>query len=316
MVDPTMHAPAAAAPARKHRRRWPIALAIVVVLGLLTGGFLAWKTTQAPTALVPSVAGQTVADARTALKAAEPKDVQWKVGTREEYSDTVAPGAVISTDPPQGKRLADGKTLTLVVSQGPTPVALPDLATANEASARSAIADAELKVGDVTPEFSETIPKGNVTGWTVDGVEKPEKAPKGSAVDIRISKGPEPRTIPQLKGASQDEAKAELEKIQLTPQLVQDFSDEVEAGKVIETDPAAGEQAEKGSTVTVHISKGADLVVVPDVVGMTYSDAYDTLTAAGFEFNQSGQGNRVVKTNPPPGTKAKRHSGVTVFLKR
>jgi serine/threonine-protein kinase len=316
MVDPTMHAPAAAAPAAKHRRRWPIALAIIIVLGLLTGGFLAYKTTQAPTALVPSVAGQPVADARTALKAAQTTDVQWKIGTKDEYSDTVSPGAVISTDPPQGKQLADGKTITLVVSQGPRPVALPDLATANEASARAAITDAQLTVGKVDTEFSETIPKGNVTGWTVNGVEKPAKAPKGSPVDIRISNGPEPRTIPQLEGATQQEAQDELAKIDLKAAFVQDFSDDVEAGKVIKTDPAAGEQAEKGATVTVHISKGADLVAVPDVVGMTYSDAYDTLDAAGFVVEQSGQGNRVVKTNPPPGSRAKRGSGVTIFLKR
>jgi len=316
LVDPTMHVPAAGASAAEHRRRWPILLAIVVVLGLLTGGFLAWTTTRAPTAVVPSVAGQTVADARTALKAAQPPDVRWKVATKDEYSDGVAPGVVIKTDPPQGKHLADGKTITLVVSQGPTPVPLPDLSTASEATARSAITGAHLKVGNVTHEFSETIPNGNVTGWTVNGVEKPAKAPKGSAVDIRVSDGPEPRTIPQLKGATQQEAQDELTKLDLKATFVQDFSDDVELGQVIETDPAAGDTAPKGATITVHISKGPDLVVVPDVVGMTYSDAYDALSAAGFVVDQSGQGNRVVRTNPAPGSKAKRGSGVTIFLKR
>ena len=316
LVDPTMHAPAVGAPVATRRRAWPIVLAIVVVLGLLTGGFVAWKTTQAPTAVVPSVAGQTVADAKTALAAAQPKDVRWKLATKDEFSDGVAPGVVIKTDPPQGKRLADGKTLTLVVSQGPTPVPLPDLSTATEASATAAITSAQLKLGEVRHEYSETIPKGNVTGWSVNGEEKPAKAPKGAPVDIRISDGPEPRTIPQLEGATQDEAQQELAKLDLQATFVQDFSDDVEAGKVIKTDPAAGEKADKGATVTVHLSKGPDLVTVPDVVGMTYSDAYDALTAAGFVFEQSGQGNRVVKTNPAPGTKAKRGSGVTVFLKR
>jgi serine/threonine-protein kinase len=316
VVDPTLHAPAAVVAPTKRRRRWPIVLAIVVVLGLLAAGFLAYKTTQAPTALVPNVAGQTVNDAESTLQAAQTKDVHWKFETRDAFSDNVAPGAVISTDPPQGKRLADGKTLTLVVSQGPTPVPLPDLSTATEASARAAITDAQLTVGKVDHEFSETIPKGNVTGWTVDGQEKPEKAPKGAPVDIRISDGPQPRTIPDLAGATKDEATAELAKIDLKATFVEDFSDDVETGKVIKTEPAQGEQAQKGDTVTVHISKGPDLVEVPDVVGMTYSDAYDALTARGFVFEQSGQGNRVVKTNPPPGTKAKRGSGVTVFLKR
>jgi len=103
---------------------------------------------------------------------------------------------------------------------------------------------------------------------------------------------------------------------ELKAEFVQDFSDEVETGQVIETDPPAGEKADKGATVTVHISKGADLVAVPDVVGMTYSDAYDTLVAAGFVPDQSGQGNRVVKTDPSPGKRVKRGSGVTIYLRR
>ena len=52
LIDPTIHAPAAPAPKRRHP--WRIAIAILVVLGLLGGAFLAWRTSQPPTAPVPS----------------------------------------------------------------------------------------------------------------------------------------------------------------------------------------------------------------------------------------------------------------------
>jgi beta-lactam-binding protein with PASTA domain len=319
LVDPTIHAPAAVVPdaePARGRRWWRVLLVALVVLGFAAGAFFAWRSAQAPTAPVPSVAGQTVDDATAAIKAAETDDVQWKVDTKDEYSDGVAPGVVIRTDPPQGSKLAGEKTITLVVSQGPTPVPLPDLSTADEASATAAIEAAQLKVGKVTPEYSETIPAGKVTGWSVNGEEKPEKAPKGSSVDIRISKGPEPRTIPTLKGAPQADAQNELTKLGFTVKVVEDFSDDVGKGLTIGTDPPAGAKAPKGAEITLHVSKGQDLVAVPDVVGMSYSDAYDTLTNAGFVFEQKGQGNVVVRTDPPPGKQVKRGSTVTVTLRR
>ena len=317
-LDPTIHAGPAAAPAAAPpgRRPWRIVVAILVAVTLAAGALLLWNAAQPASAAVPDVAGKSESDARVAITAAQTKDVQWDVVTKEEFSDGVKAGVVIRTDPPGSNKLDDNGRLTLVVSNGPEPVPVPNLFNYTESEARTILEQADLSVGTITPVFDENVAEGRVVTWTGPSAgDRPDKLPKGSDVELKVSKGPEPRTIPQLKGAPEADAKAELEKAGLVVDVQQEFSDEVDTGMVTRTDPAADQQVPKGSTVTLYVSKGKDLVIVPDVVGMTYSEAYDTILAAGLKFVQKGQGNRVVKTSPGPGTKVKRNSGVAVYLR-
>jgi serine/threonine-protein kinase len=269
---------------------------------------------------VPNVAGQTESEAREAITAAlavEEGEVAWEITTESEYSDGVASGVVIRTEPPGESSLADDGTLTLVVSDGPEPVPVPTLVDVDQAGAEAAIIAAELEVGEVTHEFSETIPVNQVTGWSVDGEEKPTEAPKGSAVDFRISDGPEPRTIPELDGATPEEAEAELAELGLNVARREEFSEDVEAGQLIGTDPAAGTQVSRGDTVTLIISKGPDLVAVPDVVGMSLDEAVETLEAAGFSVNAEGPPRGTVfESDPSAGARVKRGTEVTIYLRR
>ena len=96
----------------------------------------------------------------------------------------------------------------------------------------------------------------------------------------------------------------------------EEFSDDIEAGLVIGTEPGAEAQVARGETVTLVVSRGPDLVKVPDVIGMSFSDAYDTLAAAGFVVKDEGEGNRVVGTDPEGGTMARRGSTVTIQRRR
>ena len=319
-VDLTMHAggpPQVEAPTK--RRWWRWLLALLVVAALVVGATLLWTASQPPSSEVPDVAGQPVSEAEEEIERAQAtgeEPVVWEIRTRDEFSDGVAEGVVIRTEPPSGTDLEDESSLTLIVSMGPEPVPVPSLVDVDEATARSMIEAAELEVGDVVHEFSETIAAGLVTGWSVDGEEKPAESPKGSSVDVRISDGPEPRTVPELEGAPRADAEAELRELGLTVKVREDFSDDVEAGLVMATDPPAGERVGRGDAVTLVVSKGPDLVVVPDVIGMTYSQAYDELTAAGFDVVPEGRGNNVVGTKPGPGARVKRGSEIVVQLRR
>ena len=318
-VDMTMHAAGTPAEAPPKRRWWRWLLALLVVAAIGVGAALLWTASQPPSAEVPNVAGQLVSEAEDAIEAAQTagdEPVEWDVRTRDEFSDGVDAGVVIRTEPAGGTDLDDDSVLTLIVSQGPEPVPVPSLVDIDEATARARIEEAELTVGAVTPEFSETIAAGLVTGWSVDGEEKPAESPMGSPVDIRISQGPEPRTIPELAGAPREDAEAELTELGLSVDPREEFSDDVEVGLVIGTDPPAGEQVGRGETVTLIVSKGPDLVEVPDVIGMRFSDAYDTLVNAGFEVTDEGEGNRVVGTDPEPGERVRRGSKVTIQRRR
>ncbi|MEA3021127.1 MAG: eukaryotic-like serine/threonine-protein kinase, partial [Actinomycetota bacterium] len=320
-VDLTVHAPStsvADAGISTRRTPWRWALAAFVVLVLAAGGFVLWSAIQPASAHVPVVAGKTVSDARAAIAAASTKDVHWKLRETKEYSDGVEPGVVIRTDPPQGRGLATGKTLVLIVSNGPTPVAVPDLYNYTEVEARSILDRAHLQVGTITPVFDDNVADGRVVTWgTTTAGARPGKLPKGTAVDIQVSKGPEPRLIPDLQGAPSADAQKELTKAGLAVNVQQEFSDTIASGKVTRTDPAAGQSAAKGATVTLYVSKGPDVVAVPNVVGMSLDQATTALEAAGFDVTAQGPPRGTVfETDPPVGTMAKRHSVVTVYLKR
>ena len=71
-----------------------------------------------------------------------------------------------------------------------------------------------------------------------------------------------------------------------------------------------------GSDVELLVSKGPDLIEVPDVIGMRFSDAYDTLAQAGFAVADEGEGNRVVGTDPEGGSMVRRGSTVTIQRRR
>jgi serine/threonine-protein kinase len=134
---------------------------------------------------------------------------------------------------------------------------------------------------------------------------------------VIVSDGPAPRTVPTIPAtATFDQASQAITAVQLTPARRDDFSDTVPAGQIIGTDPAAGQQVARGSTVTIIVSKG--MTPIPDVSGQSVADATAQLQAAGFTVaGVSGDPSRtVIGTNPPKGTLAAKGTGVTLITKK
>ena len=114
------------AKADKPRKRWRrrLLLGITALVLLLAGGAAVYAATQAtvPKHDVPGVVGMTADQAL-----AQVGEFGWKIDRQDQYDDTTAAGQVIRQDPPPGSTLKEGATFALVVSRGPTPVAVPDL---------------------------------------------------------------------------------------------------------------------------------------------------------------------------------------------
>ena len=318
--DDTDFFPSAPAPPAPRKRRWPWLLLGLVVLAAVAGaGVVLWQQLQPPSAAVPDVVGESVADARAAVEAAmaaADDEVEWRIEERPEFSDGVAIDHVIRQEPGPNRQLDDGGTVTLVISRGPPPVEVPDITHRPEAEARELLEEAELAVGAVTPQPHEEVAAGLVLTWRHDGEDRPAEVPKGTGVELVVSSGPAPRTVPDLRGRTEAEARAELEGMGLVPVRGEAFDDDVPKDQVIRTEPAAGEQVERGAEVTYVISKGPDLVTVPDVIGMTRERAEATLSSAGLDPYSTGRPGRVVDTDPRPGTKVKRGSTVTIYTGR
>jgi beta-lactam-binding protein with PASTA domain len=131
-----------------------------------------------------------------------------------------------------------------------------------------------------------------------------------------ISKGPKPVTVPNVVGKTYDEATKSLAERHLGVKRADDFSDSVPAGEVIRQDPVAGEEAPRDSAVTVVVSRGPDVVEVPDVRGEDVEDAVRRLEAAGFEVDVVGfRFDRPVKRqDPSPGKVVRRGETITLYL--
>ena len=297
--------------ADKPRKRWRrrLLLGITAVVLLLAGGAAVYAATQAtvPKHDVPGVVGMTADQAL-----AKVGEFGWKIDRQDQYDDATAAGQVIGQDPAAGSKLKEGATFALVVSRGPTPVAIPDLTGMSDGQAGEALKSAGLvAVTPVTEAFDENVPAHFIVSWDPKGTE----LPKGSSVNLVVSKGPAPRQVPPISGSFAD-AKAALADVQLKAKQADVFSDTVPAGQVVSTQPAAGESAPRGATVTVNVSKGPDLIAVPAIGHKKLDDAIAILENAGLQAGQvyGPAKGRPISTNPGEGSMVPRGSAVDIYL--
>jgi serine/threonine-protein kinase len=299
------------------RRRGPARPGpLVLVLGLLLllglGGGV-WYINSGQFTEVPPLLAKTEAEARDRLTKAglEVGDVS------RRFSDTVERGTVISTDPAAGDRVRGGGAVSLVLSSGPEVVKVPSLEGRPLEQARKALKDQGLEPGMVTRALSEDVPKGSVIS-TEPGAGTERRA--GTAVALVVSKGA-PVDVPDVTGTELDEARTELAaaglKVRIDPQEVHSPH---ERGQVARQSPEPGGRAGEGDTVTLTLSKGPEMVEVPDVVGQSADEATETLEAAGFEVDEDrgllGIFRDTVKSqSPSAGDKAPKGSTITLKIR-
>lgn len=299
---------AAARAATPTRRPSLKVVAVVVALLAVLGGGAAFLLLRTPSHTLGDYAQMSVSVARAELEAKGFSVVE--AGT---YSESVPVDTVISQDPVAGTSLAEGRTVTLTVSLGPPPVAVPtDLAGRTIEQASASLTAAGLKLGVVTDAFDETVAKGIVLS-VAEGVGA--EMPKGSAIGLVVSAGPKPRTIPDIAGKSIAEVTPQLEALGLKVNRVDEYSDTVAETMVISSSPAAGQTAAKGSSVTVTVSKGKKPVTIPaSIVGKTVADASAQLTALGLTVSgvTGNPTKNVTGSTPAVGTQVKAGSAVAL----
>ncbi len=227
---------------------------------------------QPVTVTVPNVTGlpQTAAGA-TLLGAG------LTVGTvAQAYSSTVPSGSVIGQSPAAGTSTSPGSAVALVVSQGPQPVIVPDVAGMTQVAADAVITHALLTVGAATQMYSATVASGSVISQNpTPGV----LVNPGSAVALMVSQGPEPVPVPYVVGMTQVAADTVITNALLALGTVtQMYSLSVASGSVISQNPVAGVGVLPGTEVNLEVSRGP--VFVPYVVGMTLPAANTVITNA------------------------------------
>jgi serine/threonine-protein kinase len=259
---------------------------------------------------VPTVRGLTTQAAERALHLAHltPKVVR-------TFDEKAKAGVVIASDPPAGREVGQGSTVTLTVSQGAERYAVPRLAGHTQAEAEDRLIKARLTVGKVSQAFSETVPQGQVVSTSPPAGSSVKRA---TAVALVISKGRQPITILDWTGKPADQAFKALSDAKLTVDATkQDWSDTVPKGSVISQSPATGTLFQK-DLVTLVVSKGPQFVVVPDLFGKQEGEATSTLEGLGFTVKidryLGGHAGIVANQSIPAGTKAPSGSTITLTV--
>ena len=285
VIDPTT--PGTIYDDEQQRRPWGryIAIGLLVVVGIVALGIAAFLLLRTKSYEVPDLVG---VDEAVALNEVSGND--WVIETNRERSDEVPEvDHVVRTSPLAGEMLDEGATFVIYVSDGPELRTIPELAGMALADARAALTDLRLVIVEATPEFSEDVPVGSIIRWQVR--ENPSLVAGAQVlpdtdIEVIVSLGPSPRPAPDLTNLTLEEATASLTGVQLVIARGDDeFSDTIEAGRVVTQDPPPTTPVERGGTMTVRISEGPDLVAFPDLAGQPYPQAQETLAAAGYAVN-------------------------------
>ncbi|MFD4604248.1 Stk1 family PASTA domain-containing Ser/Thr kinase [Streptomyces sp. NPDC058464] len=295
---------------RSRRGLLTLVVAVLIVLGAGAG---VWYINSGQFTKVPPLLSKTETQATARLK-----EAGLDVGSVEHaYSDTVKRGTVISTDPAAGHRIRSNDSVKLTISDGPETVNVPDVQGRTLARARLLLTADGLAPGMVTREFSEDVPKGSVISSDPGAGSKRHA---GTAIALVVSKGA-PVDVPDVTGDDLDDARQELQEAGLKVTVsATEINSEYDQGQVAQQTPAGDAQAAEGDTVTLTLSKGPELVEVPDVVGATVEDATKLLEQSGFQVKENRGllglfGDTVKKQSVDAGEQAPKGSTITITIR-
>ena len=301
-----------ASPPKKSARAaaW-IALVVLVLLVAGVGGRW-WWTEYGPGSylMMPETTGRTLADVQADLDA-----LGLQTQVEEEFSDDVDAGSVTRSNPDGGSSVHKRAEVQLYVSKGVDMKTVPEVTGKSQDEAQRRLSEAGLTVGAVTDAYSEDVPQGQVISQSVAAGTS---LAHDSAIDIVLSKGRQPLTVPTLSGLSASAAKSAIEDLGLVASPTEAFSDTVAEGQVISQQTREGSTLYRGDSVAYTVSKGPEKVAIPDVVGLQREEARLRLENAGFTVREEailgGFFGTVRSSDPVAGTLAKKGSTVTITI--
>ena len=314
---------------RRGRAGW-IVLTILLLLALIAGGWYLFTTLtgdQVDVATLPDVVGVSQQEARQLLGAQGFENIRVETVERANADED----EVVEQNPEAGRELPVNTEIVLTVNTGAPTVAVPDVTGMTREEAGQALRDANLRVGDTAEENSDDVEEGLVIS-SDPGAE--EQVQEETEVDLVISGGSDRATVPDVGNLPQEEATLRLNQA-CQPEpcfdvvITEEFDDSVGEGRVVQQIPSAGEEALKGSQVTLIISLGPDQpqepeptnVDVPDVVGLSADEAVAELQNAGLgvsgieeQPSDEVDAGDVIETDPAAGESVPELTGVTLVV--
>jgi beta-lactam-binding protein with PASTA domain len=360
-APPPPGAPVEEPPPDRELWPWPVVL-LVLVLAALIGAWLASrhgggspKTAGAPAQTV-AAAPRTNAPARIAVPRLVGLEAPAALaalrraglsGTTRGVFSAKPPNRVVAQSPAPAARVTRSAAVTLEVSKGRKPVAVPDVTGQQVAAALDTLRAQGLRGNLVR------VPSDQAAGQVL--AQHPgggASAPAGSAVRLNVaapaSPGrttttapPRPQppvtavTVPDVRGQKVNDARKQLRALGLVLEI-RKVPNSLPKNSVVAQSPPAGTAAKERDHVLVTVSRGpakgekgaAAATVpappsVPDVTGEDETTAAQDLEAAGFDVEAVDQGTTdeseaglVVGQDPSAGRRAAAGSKVTIYVGR
>lgn len=223
-------------------------LGLVVVLGVLFYFFI--LSPSGADVELPDFKNKTVAEAEEMVKNTNIKIVVEK----EEKSDEIDEGKIISQNPTANKKVKDNAKIKVVVSLGGDGGTIPDLVNRKDTDAQERIRALDL-VPNVVSETSDSIPKGYVVRQSpAEGT----KYKKGDTVTIYVSAGKDEKMVPvpNLLGKTEEEAKAALLDAGLTWGSIGTVESTRKKGTVAAQSIRADVEVKEKTSIDIKLSSG------------------------------------------------------------
>ena len=294
---------------KRVRRNRKVALILAVALGV--GG---WWTLVGPGSrvVVPSTVGGSYEEA---VGSFTPLGLT-AVILEKRFDEEIAKGKIIESVPPGGGKVDAGGSVELIISKGPERYTIPTITGLTPEAAQVTITKFPLIVGTVTEVYNSEIPKGFVISTSPSSGSSVKR---DTPVNLIVSKGIEQVALASYVGKSGEQALNELTEAGFDVESGYAFSETTPELAVVSQNPVGGATANKGSKVSILISKGPRYTFIPKtIITMEANAGKAVLESLGLKVKVISIGNAkkkvIKKVSPAVNTKVLRGSLVTITV--
>ncbi|MDD5600990.1 MAG: PASTA domain-containing protein, partial [Actinomycetota bacterium] len=181
-----------------------------------------------------------------------------------------------------------------------------------------------LKLKITGETYDSEIPEGFIIS---QNPEPGENISAGSEIEVTVSKGPEITSIPtpNLIGLNLEDARSLLEEYGLTTGNIKEkFSDTFRENIVIGQSPQFNENIKPGESINLVVSKGEEIIEIPDVINQDFITGLNQLQSLGLIVKSSripiveggniNEPGKIVEIIPSPGSKVRANSLVKLMI--
>lgn len=234
-------------PAKKHHRKWPWVVGILVLIIAAVSVWLLIPTKE----VVPDLAGLTT---QQATKKLDQRHLKTGKITRRS-SETIRAGRVISSNPDSQRKVKQDSRVGLVVSTGHRKISIANYTGDDYSSVATKLRSEGMTVKKVAV-YSDDVDEGAIIKQSIRAKKKVNAA--ATTITFHVSAGKKKVAVPDFTNKTTAEVQkyADDNQLQLTTNEAE--SDSVAEGHVISQSPVAGTKVSHNDSITITVAKKAN----------------------------------------------------------